>query len=62
MEKYYRASKKQEEYIAVLCDKLGVTNEALYSKFNMEKAGKYIEKLQRMIERRDTESRQQKLL
>lgn len=59
---YRRASKNQEKYIADMCQQLGILNEALYSKFTVERAGKYIEKLQRMIEKRDIIARQQKLL
>lgn len=61
MEKYYRASHKQLDFIASLCEQLGMTNPTLYDKYSMDKAAKLINKLLRKIARAKQVDRQQTL-
>lgn len=58
---YRRASKKQLEYIAVLCEQLDVINPTLYSKYKLEDAAKLINRLKRKISVKQQRDRQLKL-
>lgn len=61
MGQYLRASKKQLEYIANLCDQLGIINPTLYSKYRLEDAAKLINRLKKRKAKRDAEARQLRL-
>lgn len=59
---YLRASKKQLEYIASLCDQLGIINPTLYSKYKLEDAAALITRLKRKVDKQKQQARQTKLL
>lgn len=59
---YRRASKKQEEYIGLLCEQLDIVNPALYTKYRLEDAAKLIDRLKRKLDEKHNHDRQTKLL
>lgn len=55
---YIRASAKQLEYIASLCEQTGSVNRSLYQKYSMNMANKEISKLQRLLAKQRRKERQ----
>lgn len=55
---YIRASAKQLEYIANLCDQLGLVNNSLYERYSMARANKEIGRLKRRLDKKYKQERQ----
>jgi hypothetical protein len=60
--KYLRASKKQLDYIEVLCQQLGVRNPTLYSRYTIDKAAALINSLKRKRDAKQEVDNQTRLL
>jgi hypothetical protein len=59
---YFRASRKQLDYLAFLCNELGIMNRSLYEPYTMIRASKEINRLRRRIEKQKVISQQVVLL
>jgi hypothetical protein len=59
---YYRASKKQLEYLSYLCEELELINRSLYEPYTMIRASKEIDRLKKRLAKQREISRQVVLL
>lgn len=50
MRPYHSASKKQVAYIGILCERLGITDPTLYSRYSSVQAARLIKSYKRRIE------------
>ena len=61
MKPYRRASKKQLEFIASLCNQLDEINKTLYTKYSNDMAKKYINQLLRKLHKKVAKGKQLEL-